>query len=106
MISCNLFCSDNCSGKETEKWQPPLVCDNIACMLVVLPNFLTTVSIDQGCAGDCNGNGECTVGDGHEWRCECHEGFEGDDCEYETEADCSDDVDNDGGAIILAIESF
>ena len=33
MISCKLFCPDHCSGNETEKGLPPLVCDRIACML-------------------------------------------------------------------------
>ena len=39
------------------------------------------------------------MGKGVQWQCECHDGYEGDACEYELEADCGDDIDNDGGSI-------
>ncbi len=92
-------------------------CKNGTCLCVTGWNG-KHCTID-GCPKQCSEHGSCVAsaeaadggggddlnfgrsGGGSEWRCECRDGWEGEDCSHRMEKSCGDGVDNDNGKTIL-----
>ncbi|GAB6032657.1 hypothetical protein CHUAL_011535 [Chamberlinius hualienensis] len=58
----------------------------------------------EGCPSDCNHHGDCTTIEG-EYRCQCHDGWDGVDCGVQLERACKDGVDNDQDGVTDCADS-
>ncbi|XP_065289524.1 teneurin-m isoform X4 [Dermacentor albipictus] len=58
----------------------------------------------EGCPHSCNSHGDCIMSDG-DWRCKCHSGWDGPDCNVPMEKTCDDRIDNDNDGLTDCADS-
>ncbi|KAL3212092.1 hypothetical protein MRX96_008338 [Rhipicephalus microplus] len=58
----------------------------------------------EGCPHSCNSHGDCIMSDG-DWRCKCHNGWDGPDCNVPMEKTCDDRIDNDNDGLTDCADS-
>ena len=73
-------------------------CKNGTCLCVAGWNGLHCTL--EGCPRGCSGHGGCKANFRGEWKCHCHEGWEGPDCSVRLETRCDDGYDDDQGTLI------